>query len=166
MSDYITIPLSKRTQETIRAIVDSIDADLDNFNWSYQINRYAIRKIYVNGKYQNIHMHRVILSRKLERELLPTEYVDHINGNGLDNRRENLRLATKATNGANRGKPATNTSGYKGVSWHKRDETWQAFISVNGKRIHLGCFDTPELANEAVIKAREKYHGEFANHGN
>ena len=62
-------------------------------------------------------------------------------------------------------KPSSNTSGYKGVSWYKRDRKWQAGIKVNGKFIYLGLFNDPKEAHEAYIKAAKKHFGEFANSG-
>lgn len=92
------------------------------------------------------------------------EILDHINCNPMDNRIENLRPATKAQNMQNRGIAKNNTSGAKGVSWHKRKCKFQVRVGVNGKRIRIGYFDDFELAELVAIEAREKYHGKFANH--
>jgi len=88
--------------------------------------------------------------------------IDHINGNGLDNRRENLRLAGRGQNQCNRGKQSNNTSGFKGVTWHKNLNKWEAGISISGKRYHVGFYKTPEAAARAYDDAAKKYHGEFA----
>lgn len=101
----------------------------------------------------------------LGRKLAKGEFPDHINGNGLDNRRENLRLATRSQNSINRGKQSNNKSGYKGVSWNKRDKRWTAQITINKHIINLGGFDTPEQAYEAYKEAAKQYHGTFANLG-
>lgn len=95
----------------------------------------------------------------------PAEHIDHINGDKTDNRVENLREATNAENMQNRAAPRNNTSGYKGVSWHKRDRKWRAKIQVDGKRRYLGHFDTPEEAHAAYCEAAREHHGEFANFG-
>lgn len=173
MSNYITIPLSKKGKHAgkYQATVDIADADLADLNWSYTKTptnnvAYSYRSIRKNGKKYTIHMHRVILARKLEcDELLPTEFVDHINGNGLDNRRENLRLATHQQNLANQKLAKHNTSGYKGVSWNWRAKKWVARIQVNRKNLYLGSFDTPEQAHEAYCKKAIELYGEFANFG-
>ncbi len=86
--------------------------------------------------------------------------IDHVNGNGADNRRANLRIATRSQNGANRGPQKNNTSGYKGVSRDK--QRWQASITVMGVCHRIGGFDTPEEAAVAYdIRAREVF-GEYA----
>lgn len=91
--------------------------------------------------------------------------LDHLNGNKADNSIANLRLATVTQNAANSKRRAANTSGYKGVSWHKRDKVWFAGIGVNGKNIHLGSFTSRESAAEAYRDAAVKYFGEYANFG-
>lgn len=91
--------------------------------------------------------------------------VDHINGNKLDNRPENLREASVTENNRNVGLRKDNSSGVKGVYWKKENKKWRAQIRVDGKRKHLGYFDDLELAELVAEEARNKYHGEFANHG-
>ncbi len=86
---------------------------------------------------------------------------DHKNRNTLDNRRHNLRNATKAQNMQNKATPRSNTSGFKGVSAALRGK-WKAKISVNSRQIHLGYFSTPELAHAAYAAAAKEHHGEFA----
>jgi hypothetical protein len=88
--------------------------------------------------------------------------VDHRNGDGLDNQRSNLRTATGSQNGANMRRPKNNTSGFKGVSWHKVNRRWTARIGIASKIHHIGCYDTAEDAARAYdVAAREQY-GEFA----
>lgn len=90
--------------------------------------------------------------------------IDHIDGNPCNNQMSNLRVCTHSQNIQNRGKLSTNTSGYKGVSWHKRDKIWRAQIAVNGRYIYLGSFDTAKEAHKAYKNASIKYHGEFASY--
>lgn len=89
-------------------------------------------------------------------------WVDHINGDTLDNRRSNLRLCTVSGNNHNRMKSKNNTSGYKGVSWLKQNQKWRAYIKVNSKDKHLGCYLDKEDAARAYDKAAKEYFGEFA----
>jgi len=86
--------------------------------------------------------------------------IDHVDGNGLNNQKANLRVASHAENCANRRINRNNTSGFKGVS--KNKERWQAYIRVAYRQIHLGYFDTPEEAAEAYDRAAIAYFGEFA----
>lgn len=162
--EYTIIELSKTGINAGKyfAIVDECDADLADLNWSILLTkdkkpRYAVRKY-------GIFLHRIILGRILYRDLLSSEEVDHIDGNGLNCIRSNLRLATHAQNMQNQGKYANNTSGFKGVSWNKQHQKWVASIQINNKPIHLGLFITKELAYEAYCKAADKFHQDFANY--
>jgi hypothetical protein len=92
----------------------------------------------------------------------PNGLVDHINRNSLDNRIENLRLATFSQNGFNRPKQANNTSGIKNVSWHKRDKSWKVSIKVMKKEVFYKLFKDIELAELVAQEARAKYHGSYA----
>jgi len=93
------------------------------------------------------------------------EYVDHINNNRCDNRWSNLRGVDRAGNAMNALMRKDNKSGVKGVSWKKKNSKWVVQASINGRVRHIGLFDDLELAELVAIEAREKYHGEFANHG-
>lgn len=154
-------------------VIDAVDADLADFRWYAKLNRcytgvgkhVVARRETVDHKRVTRYLHRVVLERLLNRRLDRTELVDHIDGNPLNNRRGNLRLATTAQNLANRGKPADNMSGYKGVSLHARSGKWRARIGHNGKQIHIGVYDTPEAAHQAYCEVAKTLHGTFANFG-
>ena len=92
------------------------------------------------------------------------EVLDHINGVKTDNRIENLRKATASQNQHNRVLNANNTSGYKGVTFNKLRNKWQAKVKTNNVYKHLGLFEDIEDAAMAVSKYRLAVHGEFAKH--
>ena len=90
---------------------------------------------------------------------LPEKSLDHINEKKDDNRVSNLRLAIEQENPHNQSSPQTNnTSGFRGVNWHKRDKKWRAQIKLKGKKICLGNFNTPEEAYEAYLRAKRELH--------
>jgi hypothetical protein len=149
-------------RDTQYAIVDPEDYDwLMQYKWHANSGR---GKFYaVNSRMQK--MHRLImLNSNPKYEIRNTKmFVDHINGNGLDNRKANLRLATYAQNNWNsRHGMGQGRSRYKGVKWHKRIRKWAAVISVNGRREHLGYYRDEKEATRAFDRAAKKYHGEFA----
>ena len=92
------------------------------------------------------------------------DHIDHIDGNRLNNRIENLRSASKVENGQNAKLSKANKSGFKGVSWYKASSKWAAECWVNKKKHYLGYFDTIEQATFAVKSFREQNHGLFARH--
>lgn len=172
-NDFIPETFAIQLTKNQVTTVDIVDSDLSQFNWQAQpCNTYAsgleylARRQYMKqSKKFMVYMHRVILSRILERELLPNEIADHINGNPLDNRRSNIRLATRSQNNMNKRKGSRNVSGFKGVSLHKETQKWVAKIGKNGTYKHLGLFNTPEEAFEAYCNAGAEHHGEFFNPG-
>ena len=155
----IEIPL---TQGQV-ALIDDEDFELvSKYKWHVQWNKntksfYAGTKIRKSdGKRTTLQMHRLIVNAQ------KGQRVDHIHHNTLDNRKSELRICTPSQNQHNRAIQANNTSGYKGVSWHKQRQKWLARIKVNGKRISLGLFLTPELAHAAYCRAALELHGDFA----
>jgi len=95
----------------------------------------------------------------------PVDCLDHIDGDPLNNRIENLRAATKIENNCNRKLRSNNTSGIKGVSWNKRQSCWQGYVYYKGKAHFAGLFKDKEECAKAVRELREKLHGDFTNHG-
>lgn len=144
------------------ALVDDEDFErLDQYKWHVLFNNsnkfYALRtSSMVNGKRFKILMHREIINAPKNIQ------VDHRNGNGLDNRKENLRLCTNQQNQFNRISPNKNNKlRTKGVSWHKGHKRFCARIKFNSKNIHLGYFTVLADANQAYREAEKRYFGEF-----
>lgn len=149
------------------ATVDNVDADLAAFKWCVNISSSRTPKAYGVRRIADKHMfmHRAIAERMLCHPLTSNDEIDHINGNTLDCRRKNLRLATRRENSRNIPRPITNTSGFKGVVKATNGDKWQAQIRVDGKLKYLGLFITPEEAHAAYCEAGRKYFGEFFNPG-
>lgn len=155
------------------AIVDRADSDLDQISWQALFNAnygdggnfVACRKVSIgHDKTRFEYMHRVIMERMIDRPLLKSEQVDHIDLNPLHNWRSNLRMATRSQNGANRRVPKNNTSGFKGVSYHSQRHKWRATIQFNGKYMHLGLFNSPEEAHKKYCEVAKELYGEFARY--
>lgn len=140
------------------ALVDDADFEwLNQWKWYCEPHGktfYAVRRSFIDGKKQTIRMHRLIMNAP------DNMLVDHKMGNGLDNRRSELRLCTDTQNKYNRGK-SKNKTGFKGAYWQKQIGRWYSRIRVNGKDKYLGTFSTAEQAAEAYKIAAIKYHGEF-----
>jgi len=140
------------------AVVDAADVPLVNGGkWTALVSPkrhavYACRS--VAGKM--LLLHRLILAAP------PGVEVDHIDGDGLNNRRANLRLCSHADNQKNKGPRSGSRSGLKGVSWDSRAGRWRAEIAANGRRRWLGLFDDPAEAASAYEVAAKELHGEFA----
>lgn len=92
----------------------------------------------------------------------PSGDVDHINGDRSDNRRNNLRVASRSQNMQNRGATKSNSTGLKGVCWDAERQKWLAQIKVNGRNKYLGRFDASEKAHAAYVEATKNHHGDFA----
>ena len=136
-------------------IVDDDDYDrLAHEKWHGAKGRSGIY-VCTGGK-PSIRMHRMIMGAK------PGMFVDHVNGNPLDNRKENLRVCSNAENIRNSRKYSTNQSGYKGVSFVERKKKWAAKITFNYKKYFLGYFKTKEEAFEAYKSKAKEFFGEFA----
>jgi hypothetical protein len=154
------IPLT-RGQVTI---VDASDyVWLTQWNWYAHLDTstgsfYAARRTFVAGKKERIFLHRELLGLGFDKSYEG----DHKDGNTLNNRRFNLRRATRTENRRNSGIQKNNRSGVKGVIWHKSSQRWVARIGVDGRKIYLGSFRTISSAMLAYRAAVVQYHGDFA----
>lgn len=141
--------------------VDEEDADLlFNYPWRLSYHNYACFSKRRAGIFTTYHLSRLVASRFLP--LTNDLIVDHINRDVCLNTRNNLRLSTRSTNAQNTAVYKSSSCGYKGVSFHKRLDKWQARIQVQTKRLHLGYFQSSEEAAKAYNVAALEYHKEFA----
>ena len=108
----------------------------------------------LNGR--DISVHHIVFA--LTTGAWPADEIDHRDGDPGNNRPSNLREATRVEQNQNRKLRDDNTSGFEGVSWHRRDRRWQAAIKVQLRRIHLGYFVTPEAARTAYLAAKREFH--------
>ena len=143
----------------LHALVDKADYErVAAFKWSARPNNktvYAQRAILLpDGRTSTQQMHTFITG---------SVGVDHVNRNGLDNRRMNLRPATTSQNNANQGIRRDNTSGFKGVSWEAANRRWHARIRSDGKLHSLGRYATREEAALAYDAAATEFFGEYAH---
>ena len=147
----MTIPLSRGF---VALVDDDIHPHLSKMKWSANKNwgtRYAVCRPTHRGK---ISMHWMVLGRKPENGFV----VDHINGNGLDNRRENLRIVSIRENGWNRKEHRSGR--LVGACLKKGSTRWQSSIVINGKKKYLGYFDTELAAHEAYKAEAQKLSSE------
>lgn len=148
----------KLSQGLVAFVDDEDFRYLNKFKWHASRSGntfYAQREVHINGHRTSLKMHRAILHDAIQ--------VDHIDGNGLNNQRDNLRPVTNAQNCFNqRKKNGQSTSKYKGVTLHKRDTRWYASIRFKGKLKHLGSFVSEIEAALAYDKAALDIFGEFA----
>jgi hypothetical protein len=158
----IRLPLKYKRrpgEKALFALVDAVDWRMAAINWRAQRTStgkfYAVHNVTLGKPIQRtLYLHREILQASTGTE------VDHRNGDTLDCRRENLRLATHAQNARNTKTPVSNTTGFKGV---RRIKTkWTAYIKIDGKQRHLGCFTSKREAARAYDAAAQQAWGEFA----
>jgi hypothetical protein len=147
------------------ALVDDEDFErVVGYRW-YPLNQkqrdgrvriYAVSIAKTGGKTVTTYLHRLILNAPKR------AYIDHDNGNGLDNRRSNLRLCTQTQNLGNQRRSSRNSSGYKGVSIDKRSGQWQVRIGFRKQTHHLGLYADPAFAAAVYDAAARRLFGHFA----
>jgi len=154
--DYAEIMLyNLQNKEIARAIIDKEDIEkVKNYKWGLLSNKNKYVQTKINSK--KVSLHRFLLN--VQGEMV----IDHINHNPLDNRKNNLRICTNQQNIFNSSVAKNNTSGHRGVIWHKGHKSWMAVIIVNGKFIYLGYYKDKKRAITVRREAEIKYFGEFA----
>lgn len=156
--DITVIFIRRRDGSTVETVISTRDlqiAESIDGTWTVNFDLRA-RSFYVKFSRRNmvaLRLHRILLNAPSGLE------VDHINHDSLDNRRENLRLATRSENRQNLKHALRNnkSSGIRGISWHKHDKTWVVAITTQGKQKHIGRFKELEDAKKAIYQARVKY---------
>lgn len=149
------------------AIVDNDDYNmLLEYSWysnESSSHPYAYRSQWVSGENRSVEipMHHVVMGCGGE-----GKEVDHINGDGLDNRKENLRFVTRAQNNWNQKSRKFTSSKYKGVGWNKRRKYWESYIQVDNKKHHLGSHQNEEMAALAYDLSALCLRGEYARVNN
>lgn len=144
----------KLYNSSIEVIIDDEDyAKVSKQSWCLH-HRVVVTKINAN----DVSLASFILDIKTNHYIL----IDHKDRDIFNNQKENLRIATQAQNNINKTKQKNNTSGYKGVCWHKNRQKWMAQISIRGIKKNLGYYFTKTQAAKAYNKAALKYYGEFA----
>ena len=154
-----TVPLRGRLAAGRRALIDDQDFELvSRYSWYAQRMKPGSRILYAGGRFRvtgrrtrHVFMHTLITGYRM---------TDHINGDGLDNQRANLRQVTPALNNANR-RPGPGRQ-YKGAIRYRGARRWTAYITINGQRIHLGQHDTEEEAARAYDAAARSAWGDYA----
>jgi hypothetical protein len=149
-----TIPVGNRHI----AKIDEADHEmLSQFKWRLAAHGYACCTLKSSGRSRVVTMHRMIMLPD------PGQLIDHANGDPLDNRRENLRLADNSTNQANRHALLDHSSSrFKGVTWNRGLQKWQAQIKVDGRSRHLGLHADEREAARAYDAAARRHFGEYA----
>lgn len=144
-----------------RGFVARVDGEnfeeLSQYKWHVNKDGYAVRNVQDETGRWVEYMHRRLMGLVLN----DGKIVDHIDGDSANNQLINLRLASHSQNMRNMRVRKNNTSGFKGVSYFKECGKWIAGIRINGKRRHLGLFETAEEAYAAYCTASAELHGEF-----
>jgi hypothetical protein len=154
--DIAYVPLTKGYE----AVIELADLSLvSGINWHAILNGntvYAIGKINVCGEAKAIYLHRLLISPE------DGVFVDHIDGDGLNNKRSNLRKASSSQNMWNRKPKKTSSSGLKGVHYMVKAKKWVSKIGHNKKQYYLGIFNTADEAYAAYCEASKILHGGYS----
>lgn len=143
---------NKNGEETARSLVDIEDlSEIRKHKWQLHLSGYVFTRIQEGDKRKHVSLHRKVFKKKL----LASEVIDHVNRNPLDNRKSNLRSASRSQN-------KMNTEKILCIFFNQEKRRWKTTISVEGRRIYLGSFKERNAALKARRDAERKYFGEFA----
>ena len=161
--DNVPRPLIPLTNGKVSIVSSEDYEEIIKHNWhaAYSKGRWEARRgVHINGKQYLLMMHRAIMG--LDKK--DNRYVDHIDGDSLNNKRENLRICTNQENQYNqKGPNKDGSSGYRGVTWSKKNGAWQVSVRKGGVLYHGGYFNAPQIAAISRDTLAIKLHGRFAN---
>jgi hypothetical protein len=150
------------TQNKFALVSNKDYKELSKYRWfalKHRSTFYAARHVKNNGIRTTLRMHRVILNLNINDKAT----TDHRDRNGLNNQRHNLRVVSNSLNSYNRKIQSNNTSGYRGVYWHKQQKQWVVYYTQNNKKLKFGgLYSTPKLAAYAYDKIIKKVRGKEA----
>ena len=153
------IPLTGKHGQGKFALIDDEDYNLFNNHALFLTGSGETKHIVFKKQGKHISIHRLIM-----RIADNTKVVDHINRNTLDNRKNNLRICTRAQNLWNRGPSLNSTSGYKGISFDRNRNKYRVKIVCNSKEYFIGRFNNLKDAKQAYNNNVKEYHKEFSNY--
>jgi hypothetical protein len=159
--NHYLVNVSSTNEPNVYAKISPCDAEqVLLYKWSLKFGgdgKQYVRAVDRSAKpYKQIMLHRLVMAPPSDAD------IDHINGDPLDNRRENLRIATTQQNLRNMRPHRDGSSVYKGVSWHKASKKWRAVLTVDGKQQCIGYFRDPAVAAAAYDERAKVAFGEFA----
>lgn len=150
---------NRKCKQIAEAIVDAEDYSLvKKFKWSLNTSKYGVYVVTGAGK-NRIRLHSLVMG------IFDSQMIDHEDHNTMDNRKTNLRECSRGQNRQNSKISLINNSGVKNAFWDKKHKKWKVSITANKKRHYIGRFANLSDAKQAAIEARNKHHGNFANHG-
>ena len=172
----------KKSLPDLNYIKSILDYNPDSGVFTWKVRRQGIKigqsagTLWIDKRNPDSKYYQIAINRKLYRlhrlayfyvsSIDPMEnQIDHADGDTLNNKFENLRLATHADNKKNQKKYKNNTSGFKGVNWDKKTKKWRARITVNNKKISLGYYNNKFYAALVYARAAKHYFGEFRREG-
>ena len=148
----------------------SEDGDIYSYRWKRFIIPYLNKGYYIVNLTKDKKRYLKLLHRLLAETYIPNAnnlpFVDHVDRDKKNNSLSNLRWCTNQQNGMNRTKQNNTSSLYKGVCWHKQNKKWKSQIQIDGKRIHLGLFNSEEEASQAYDQKAIELFGKFASLNN